>query len=139
MSSNRSSEFQIFTDFQFPNKKFGDREYSEDFLLLIGHSVSMHLLLARRESVFIALWMERLAFCLETRFKTGRAITIVAGPVLCPVQIAAAAARVGILDLLQFEELFPIWALFLQRSRAVTNLDPLYAPVIQLPRLRHIP
>ena len=83
--------------------------------------------------------MERLAFCLETRFKAGRAITIVAGPVLCPVQIAAAAARVGILDLLQFEELFPIWALFLQRSRTVTDLHPLHAPVIQLPRLRHIP
>ena len=46
MSSNRSSEFEIFTDSQFPNKKFADRDYSEDFLLLIGHSVSIHLLLA---------------------------------------------------------------------------------------------
>src|SRR5262245_17899432 len=48
MSSKRSSEFEIFTDSQFFNKKFGNREYSEDLLLLIVHSVSMHLLLAAR-------------------------------------------------------------------------------------------
>jgi len=32
MSSNRSSESEIFTDSQFPNKKLGDLECSEDFL-----------------------------------------------------------------------------------------------------------
>src|SRR5262249_29246669 len=45
MGSNRSSEFEIFTDFQFFNKKLEDREYSKDLLLPIAHSVSMHLLL----------------------------------------------------------------------------------------------
>ena len=51
MSSNRSSEFEIFTDSQFFKKNLEDREYSEDLLLLIGHSVSMHLLLAARWAI----------------------------------------------------------------------------------------
>jgi hypothetical protein len=34
---------EIFVD-QFTNKKCVDREHSEDFLLLIVHSVSIHLL-----------------------------------------------------------------------------------------------
>ena len=44
MSSNRSSEFEIFTDSQFPNKNLQDREYFEDFVLLIADSVSIHFL-----------------------------------------------------------------------------------------------
>jgi len=44
MSSKKFSELKIFVDFQFTNKKCVDREHSEDFLLLIVHSVSIHLL-----------------------------------------------------------------------------------------------
>jgi len=62
MSSNRSSEFKIFTDSQFLNKKFEDREYSEDFLLLIAHSVSIHFLssiLAKKSQNmnFVPIWI----------------------------------------------------------------------------------
>src|SRR5215510_10800839 len=64
MSSNRSSEFEIFTDFQFFNKQSEDREYSEDFLLLIGHSVSMHLLLAE-QLCFLCFLCACLLFFLE--------------------------------------------------------------------------
>jgi len=46
MGSNRSSELRIFTVLNFLIKDLEDREYSEDLLLPIGHSVSIHLLFA---------------------------------------------------------------------------------------------
>ena len=36
--------YVFYYHYKFLNKRFGNREYSEDLLLLIGHSVSMHLL-----------------------------------------------------------------------------------------------
>jgi hypothetical protein len=47
MSSNRSSEFRIFADSQFPNKKLektGISRVSEDFLLPIVQRVRIHFL-----------------------------------------------------------------------------------------------
>ena len=55
-----------------------------------------------------------------------------------PVQIAAAAARVRVLDLFEVEELLPVLALFGERRRAVADLDPLHAPVVELPRGVHV-
>jgi hypothetical protein len=46
---------------------------------------------------------------------------------------------VGILDLDQFKVLFPIGALFLERRRAITNLDPAGTLVAAKPGILHIP
>src|SRR5262249_35974572 len=65
-------------------------------------------------------------------------IAIVAGPILSSVQIATAAARMSILNFQKIEVLFPVRTLFLQRRRTVTNLNPLNAPILELPRFRHV-
>ena len=54
------------------------------------------------------------------------------------VQVAAAAARVGVLHLLEIEVVLPVRALFGQRRRAVADFDPLHAPVLVDARLVHV-
>src|SRR5207247_11048787 len=74
-------------------------------------------------------------FCLDLKagFEAFRTVAVFTGPVLSAVEIAAAAAGVGILDLFQFKVFFPIRTLFLKRSRAIADLYPLDAAVVQLP------
>jgi len=43
MSIKKSSELKIFVGSRFTNKNFEEREHPEDLLLLIVHSVSIHL------------------------------------------------------------------------------------------------
>src|SRR5206468_7003301 len=82
---------------------------------------------------------ESASFGSEPRFKSCSAIAIVAGPVLSAVQIAAAAARMCALNLQEIEILFPVLTLFQKRCGAITNLDPLYASILKLPRFGHVP
>ena len=61
------------------------------------------------------LWLrlpEGVPFGSEARLEPCSAIAIVAGPVLGAIQIAAAAARMSVLNFHQFEILFPVWTLF---------------------------
>ena len=83
--------------------------------------------------------MEGPAFGPKARFKTRRAITIIASPIFCAVQIAAAAPRVRVLNLQQVKVFFPIGAFFKKRRRTITNFDPLHGAVIKLPCFGHIP
>ena len=83
--------------------------------------------------------MERPAFGPKARFKTRRAIAIIASPIFRAVQVAAAAARVRVLNLQQLEIFFPIRAFFEEWRRAITDFDPLQGTVIELPCFGHIP
>src|SRR5437764_10767906 len=68
----------------------------------------------------------------------GGAVAIAARPWLGAVQIAAAAARVGVLDSVEREIRLPVVALLGERRRAVADLDPLDAAVLELTRRRHV-
>ena len=74
----------------------------------------------------------------RARFEARGAVAVAARPRLVPVQVAAAAARVRVLDFLEVKELFPVLALFGQRRRAVADLDPLHAAVVELARGVHV-
>src|SRR6185295_3371512 len=81
---------------------------------------------------------ERAALRGEAGLAAGGAVAVTAGPRLGAVQIAAPAARMRVLDLLENEMLFPVLAFLGQRGRAVTHFNPLHAPVVQLTRLPHV-
>ena len=83
--------------------------------------------------------MERPAFGPKARFKTRRAIAIIASPIFCAVQIPAAAPRVRVLNLQQLKVFFPIGAFFEKRRRTITDFDPLQGTVSELPCFGHIP
>ena len=55
------------------------------------------------------------------------------------VQVAAAAADVRVLDLLEGEVRLPVRAFLGERRRAVADLDPLHAAVVELARGIHVP
>jgi hypothetical protein len=74
----------------------------------------------------------------EPRVEAGGAVTLAAGPRLRPVQIAAAAARVRVLDLFEGEVRLPVLPLLGQRRGAVADLDPLHAAIVQLTRGVHV-
>src|SRR4051812_12944702 len=74
----------------------------------------------------------------EARFEAGRAVAVAAGPRLGAVQIAAAAARVGVLHLLQIEVLLPVLTFFRQRGIAVADFHPLHASILVRARLAHV-
>jgi hypothetical protein len=76
--------------------------------------------------------------CCEAGLKTGGAIAVIARPRFGAIQIAAPASRVRVLNFQKLEVLLPVWALFRQRRPAVTNLNPLYAPILELASLAHI-
>jgi hypothetical protein len=44
-----------------------------------------------------------------------------------------------VLNLQEVEILFPVGTLFPKRGGAITNLNPLHASVLELPRFRHVP
>src|SRR5262249_39080010 len=77
-------------------------------------------------------------FLLKTRFKASCAVAVIARPILGPVQIAAAAARVGILNLQELEILFPVRTLFLERREAVTNFNPLHRSILEFSGFPHV-
>src|SRR5207244_2566702 len=54
------------------------------------------------------------------------------------VLIAAAATVVSILNLCQFEMLFPVRTFFLKGSRAIAHFDPTSRPVGAKPRVLHV-
>jgi hypothetical protein len=70
--------------------------------------------------------------------QTLGAITVTASPRFGPILVAALPAIVRVLDARQLKELLPILALFLQRSRAIADLDPSRRFVGTKPGLLHI-
>jgi hypothetical protein len=74
----------------------------------------------------------------KASFKARGAVAIVAGPALSAVQIAAAAARMSVLHFQKIEGHFPVRTLFLKRGRAVANLNPLHAAILELARFGHV-
>jgi hypothetical protein len=44
-----------------------------------------------------------------------------------------------VLNLQEIEILFPVGTLFQKRRGAITNLDPLHASILELPRFGHVP
>ena len=66
------------------------------------------------------------------RFEARRAVAVAARPGLGAVQIAAAAARVGVLYPVEREVRLPIGALLGERRGAVAHLDPLHTALVQL-------
>jgi hypothetical protein len=72
-------------------------------------------------------------------FEAGGAIAILTRPALLTIKVTAAASGVCILNLQEFEILFPVRTLLRQGSRAVTHFDPLNGAIIELPRFLHIP
>ncbi len=67
-----------------------------------------------------------------------RAITVRAGPWLCPIQVAAVLAVVGLFDTDQLEIFLPIRPLFLQRRGAETGFDPMRCAIFADPRMLKI-
>src|ERR1700756_2778537 len=72
---------------------------------------------------------EWLAAVLQLFFQAGGAVAVSTGPRFGAVVVAALAAVVGVLNSDQFEILFPVRTLFLQRSWTVTDFDPASAVV----------
>jgi len=72
-------------------------------------------------------------------FEAGSAIAVLTRPALLTIKVAAAASCVSILNLQEFEILFPVWALLREGSRTITHFNPLNGAVIELPRFLHIP
>src|SRR5436309_10831193 len=88
--------------------------------------------------LFSELLTEGPALCREALFQAHRAIAILAGPVFGSVQVAAAASRMRVLNFQQLEILFPVWTLFREGCRAVTDLNPLDAAVGEFASPFHI-
>src|SRR5262245_7058381 len=72
--------------------------------------------------------------CLEAR----RAVAAAARPRLGPAPVAAATARVRVLHFVQREVLLPVRLLLGERRRAVADLDPLDAAVVEPTCLGHV-
>src|SRR5262249_36612059 len=81
---------------------------------------------------------ERAAASCEPRFPTGRAVAVSTPPGLGSILIAATAARMRILDLLEIEVLGPVFTLFRQRCCTVADFHPLDATVCVLAGIGHV-
>src|SRR4051812_32919345 len=75
---------------------------------------------------------KRTALRCETSLESLAAVAVAAAPRLGAVEIAAAAARVRILNLVEREVRLPVVALFGERRGAVAHLDPLHAAIVEL-------
>src|SRR4051794_7170289 len=84
------------------------------------------------------LFQKRPAFFRKPSFEPGGAVAVIARPVPSAVQVATAAAGMGVLNFQQFKILFPIRAFLRERCRAITYLDPLNGTIFELPRFLHI-
>ena len=74
----------------------------------------------------------------EPRFELRGAIAVPTRPRFGSVQVAAPAAGVGVLDFDEREKFFPVLALLSQRRRAIADLDPLHASILELACLVHV-
>src|SRR5439155_8863716 len=83
-------------------------------------------------------WTEPRTRSGQVRFETRRAVAVAARPRLGAVQILASTARVGVLNSLQHEVLFPVLPLLLERRGAVADLHPLHASIFEFSRLGHV-
>src|SRR5258708_31133412 len=72
----------------------------------------------------------------ETRVEARGAVAVAARPRLGAIAIAAPAGGVGGLHLLQRAVSLPVVSLLLEPGRAVADLDPLHAAVLELSRGR---
>lgn len=75
----------------------------------------------------------------QASFQGRRTVAIPAGPGFAAILVAAIVSGVGVLHFHQFEELFPIRTLFIQRPLAIADFDPTGLAVIEKPGSMHIP
>src|SRR5258705_10275698 len=85
----------------------------------------------------LELFEERRARSCQLLSQPFSAITIPTRPGFGAVLIAAAATVVSILNLCQFEMLFPVRTFFLKGSRAIAHFNPASGPVGAKPRVLH--
>ena len=71
-------------------------------------------------------------------FQALGAIAIVAGPRLGAILVTAAPPIVRILNFAEFKIFLPVWALFLQGSWAIANLNPAGGFVRAKPGFPHV-
>src|SRR5436190_7478779 len=75
----------------------------------------------------------------EPGLQLGRAVAVAARPRLFAGQVAAPAARVGVLHFLERQILLPVLPLLLERRRTEAHLDPSHPAVVISPRGVHVP
>ena len=81
---------------------------------------------------------ERRRLLRQPRFEPLGAVAVAAGPRLGAVFVAAIGSRMGVLNLDQVEELFPVRPLFFQRHVAVTDFDPARRAVVEQAGILHV-
>ena len=86
----------------------------------------------------LAIGAERPALASESLLEPCRAVAVAARPGLRAVQIAAAAARMRILDFFEDEVFLPVPALFGERRVAEAHFHPLHTPVVQFASDVHV-
>src|SRR5262245_14654908 len=89
--------------------------------------------------VSCVLLSERFSFGRKASFEPSCAIAIVTRPAFRAVQVAAAAACVGILNFQEIEILFPVRTFLIERCGTVADLHPLHPAVGQLTCFFHVP